>query len=359
MDLRIKKTLFSLLKKVLSSRRNSYLLFVLPLSFIGLTCNTAHAFLQHWYFPRYIQDQKLEYITIENISAVDEDIWMNPPFNVDQEPLEYFETIPAHQTIKIPISKLDDFADSKFFHLKAHTKQLKIKGYIQLKDTSDKKTEFNIPQYSYGNDFLYINKLIKKQTITVYNISSLDQYIKVNDEERFLSSFSSLQIPISELNQVVIHSEHRIFAITNDDTQAFFIAPLKSQILKSTLSDKKHFFQVSNSEKGTSFIVAISDPSLIQQARRQLQYPNDLNLPRILSAQIGPTHGGYNQDLLDPHRAAWSWHVTQVYKFSSVGLDTCNGSPDIVEFFLPLWLQNNKPICFYDFKIIKELNIPQ
>lgn len=126
--------------------------------------------------------------------------------------------------------------------------------------------------------------------------------------------------------------------------------------IKLSALNKGVYFRVSNSEKDQSFIVHIEDPALISNARRQIQEPN-APLPRLVIAEIDESHGNHNRDIRsNASSLTWSWHVVRVLGFSHFGSQECDGSPKMLEQVLSSWLKKSKGICFWNYRIIEELD---
>lgn len=333
--------------------------------------------VEHWYFPSFMQDQAVTHVQIENTSSENLDIWLNPPFVADQEPLEYTQNIPAHSTELIPIDKLKDLPVSKFFHLKSNSKNLKVN--IIWSSDLEKKSQMQIPRQTVGSKYF----IQATKAIHIFNVSPYEQTVQVMIPTKWTHSmqtytvpgFGAIEVNLNPADFYEIHSEQRVMII--DPILNRIISPqptelLYKQSLRQPLNDPNDprknsgkainelenqtssFFELSDRTNSTSYVVKLTDAMMIEQARYQIKNPNKA-LPRVLAARIKPTHGGVNQDLKDPYLAPWSWHVAETSGFADMGGDFCNGSPDIIEYLLAAWMASEKPICFTSFRIVKEL----
>jgi len=121
----------------------------------------------------------------------------------------------------------------------------------------------------------------------------------------------------------------------------------------SFAATEAHFI-LESGDHSQSFVVSLTDPDLIAQARAQISSPGDFRA-RILIGQISGGSGGVNQNLRGSFNAPWSWHVAKVVKFAEMASQGCDGSPDFVEDFLQSWLDSKSNICFWSYRITREL----
>lgn len=117
------------------------------------------------------------------------------------------------------------------------------------------------------------------------------------------------------------------------------------------------------SERNQSFVVALSDPEHIAQARAIIANggrPDD-DTPGILLARIGLGGDGFNRDLRDPDQRLWRWHIEQVDGFGGLAIELCDGWPGFVEENPKAFIQNTGgQICFWGYTVKSELpNAPQ
>ncbi len=349
--------------------------------------------MEHWYLPSHMKEQPVAEVQIENISNEPLDFWLNPPFVAGEEPLEYTQSIPAHSTVTVTMDQLKDLPVSKFYHLKSYGKDLKVKilwpnstnssiGTIaqdlvrSVRNPSiaklEKKSEMEIPRQSIGSKYL-INAT---NVIYMYNLSPFEQTVQVITQSKWthpiqtfkIPGFGAIEVELNVADFYEVNSQQRVMIL--DPNINRIITPQPANVLyKQPSTQNLHlvhhqsshqenpnpvFFELSNQERSISYVVKFTDAIMIEQARYQIKNPNKI-MPRVLTARIQPTHGGFNQDLRDPYLAPWSWHVTEPSGFAEIVGDFCDVSPDIVEFLLDAWLANTKPICFSKFRIVKEL----
>ncbi len=102
-----------------------------------------------------------------------------------------------------------------------------------------------------------------------------------------------------------------------------------------------------------SFVVSIEESQMIEQARQQIANPN---LEKIMVGRIGPGNGGYNRSFHEKDRSPYSWSVTDVDSFTDFALNDCDGTPDYVEGQLLQRLDEGGRICFWRYRILRELS---
>lgn len=134
---------------------------------------------------------------------------------------------------------------------------------------------------------------------------------------------------------------------------AFIFAPM----VLSPPSNQVYFL-VSNKAPATieSFVVGISDPTLIAAARDQVAHPTE---SKILAGSISVGDGGFNRAFASPDKSPYTWSVSKVSSFGDFGSNDCDGDPDSVELMLNQRMQEGGRICFWQFHISRELSLEE
>lgn len=134
---------------------------------------------------------------------------------------------------------------------------------------------------------------------------------------------------------------------------AFILAP----VALAPASDKIYFL-VSNKAPATveSFVIALSDPTLIATARDQVTHPGQ---SKIVAASIALGNGGFNRAFAAQDKSPYTWSVGQVSSFGDFGSNDCDGDPDAVELFLNQRLKEGGRICFWQFHVVRELSLAE
>lgn len=149
-------------------------------------------------------------------------------------------------------------------------------------------------------------------------------YLKVSSLNRF-SSF--------------VLTEHSVISPSLTKPQPSLASPLGVYFLMGPMSGD-----------GDQFIVNITDTNLIAQARAEITNP-----AKILAAQVILGHQGFNRNLASVEKSFWSWSTTTVTGFQKFGSAICNGSPQTVEDQIEKWAQAPGSICFWGYRVKKEL----
>lgn len=114
-------------------------------------------------------------------------------------------------------------------------------------------------------------------------------------------------------------------------------------------------------ERNQSFLVALSDPEHIAQARAIIANggrPGE-DIPGILLARIGVGGDGFNRDIRDPDQRLWRWHIESVDGFGGFAIELCDGWPGWVEENPEAFIKNTGgQICFWGYTVKSELPGP-
>lgn len=182
---------------------------------------------------------------------------------------------------------------------------------------------------------------------------SLPQPFKIN--LRTFEKSQTIKVP-STTTKIQIEGDHNLTAwVQNDSAEILeFLPPQKEPLANLSRDPESAYFRLENPSGTQSFIVKLTDPKLIQEAREQIRYPNTYQA-RILIAEISADGLRLNQDHRSTHQRTWSWHVSKVIKFAEFASQSCDGSPEFVEDYLQAWLNSQMPICFWSYHIKAEL----
>lgn len=118
------------------------------------------------------------------------------------------------------------------------------------------------------------------------------------------------------------------------------------------------YFLVSTRERNPdqSFVIALSDPAKIATAREQIRNPQ---LEKIIVGGITLGNGGFNRAFGSSDRAPYSWSVYRVDAFADFAHIDCDGGPDSTEERLPEKLNAGGRICFWHYRVTKELTLDE
>jgi len=108
-----------------------------------------------------------------------------------------------------------------------------------------------------------------------------------------------------------------------------------------------------------SFLLPLSDPVAIAQARARLAQGPASGIGSIVSAQIAAGSDGLNRDVRSPGAPLWSWHVTGFEGFADATIELCDGWPGFVERDPAAFIANTSGrICFWNYRLVAELPAP-
>lgn len=133
--------------------------------------------------------------------------------------------------------------------------------------------------------------------------------------------------------------------------EPYKIAPQKKNVEKSF-----YFLVGSRHSNSDNFIVKISNANMAEQARDLINHPEK---EKMLFARVQKDHQGFNRNWSKPEKSMWSWSTTEVTGFGELGSISCNGTPQQLEDRVDFWVQDLGQICFWNYRVKKELTPQQ
>lgn len=122
---------------------------------------------------------------------------------------------------------------------------------------------------------------------------------------------------------------------------------------KTNVDDMAAYFVVgARDNSGDSFIIQVTNDAMIAKAREQIANPS---LEKIVFARIQKGNSGFNRNWSKKEKALWSWSPAEVTNISDIGSTACNGFPQAVEDRVDSWSKDPGRICFWSYRIKKEL----
>lgn len=193
-----------------------------------------------------------------------------------------------------------------------------------------------------------------KNMITINLLDSKRQVLKSSNFE--LASFEKTKYNLNLKNinwnfvQIKTTYKYAVFLINSDNNSL----PVSVLPQKSRLDVTESYFLVSPRESGgDDFIVKINNIELISKARELIKNPQN---EKMLFAKIQKDPMGFNRNWNNKEKSFWSWSVSEVTNFDDLGSIACNGTPQSVEDRIDYWIQDPGQICFWNYRIKKELN---
>ncbi len=302
-----------------------------------------------WNLPVEVE---LPTLTVSNQTLKSQILWIAGPWKPGSNPQDSSFEIPPKQSLQID---LKTFSNQTWLTLNCETSQA-LKIFLEGPQSSLTEipsgvaTRWKVRPATSG-DLILFNLAPFEQTLQIE--SALQSYPSIR-----LAAHGKTRLPQStnpySTGLITITGEARLNGLWlhTKDTRPLNLDP-QAVTLKPPSSSA--YFRLSSSRNDQSFVVSLTDPKLIQQARQQIQKPSDFS-PRILIGKVELGNGGYNRDFSKSHAPPWSWHVSQVYRFAELASQDCDGSPELVEEVLGLWVQSPGNICFWSYRIVEELS---
>lgn len=111
-----------------------------------------------------------------------------------------------------------------------------------------------------------------------------------------------------------------------------------------------------NPFRNQSFLLPLTDPADIADARRRIAEGDASGVGSIVSARIAAGGDGFNRDVRQPGQPLWSWRVTQFDGFADSAIELCDGWPGFIEADVHGFIANTGgQICFWGYTVVEEL----
>ncbi|MGZ3770143.1 MAG: BP74-related protein [Bdellovibrio sp.] len=331
-----------------------YTFFLFTLSF-----NTAKAF-EVRYVPAYCDPSALS-LLVKNKTAEPQRFWTQ--VRLENELKEIFFELPAHENLEIPGNEI--VSEKMAFSVKAlEKKSVEIsttcKGMMKVpvSDLTTPKVTHYFPKKVKKISLYLLNLYLNKNSIALTAFDKKGQVIdhkeiqlqKYYDTEYLKWSFAE------DVEKIEVSGAERL------NTSAFYSAIDEEKLspamalepVRFPLNNTKTYFLVSTKNNPEeAFVIAIDDPQKIATAREQIKTPS---LEKIIVAGITLGNGGFNRAFLSKDKSPYSWSVTSVDAFADFAHIDCDGSPDIVEERLMERLNSGGSICFWRYRVVRELS---
>ena len=324
---------------------NLQLLTLLVTTVVGLP-----AWAGSWSLPAI--DPSTQELWVVNASAVAETAWVAPAHLDANTNNEIAVELAPRSKQKVDLASL---GASPWFQVKSREN---VRLQVLIKNLSANNSWSAVPEgrtrkrglQTSDADAVFIHNLspISQDGLILVQLRSGGIWRRNFRMEAFESAKVSL--PETDFQQVQVEGEMPLLATAHTSRGPAFLNPIKEDVypIKATR------FLLTNSSKTQSYVVELSDPLMIAQARQQIANPNTYQA-RILFAEISDGPNGTNQDLSNWGQGSWSWHVSRPIKFGELASQSCDGSPEFIEDFLAAWLQSGSIICFWGYKVTEEL----
>lgn len=145
----------------------------------------------------------------------------------------------------------------------------------------------------------------------------------------------------------------KVVAPAQTDTE-YILEDEKVRLMEPPPRKARYFlFESQNPDSKESFVVALTDPRLIEESLEQIQ---NLRHKRLLVARIEKSLQGINRNFSTDARLPWSWQVLEAQNYADFAHISCDGSPGLVEERLNAWIKDTgATICFWNYRIVREI----
>lgn len=322
-----------------------------------LTLLSVHARAENFYSPLLcaVEDTSLR---VQNSSSQSQAFWFQ---ELGAKPFyEAYVSVKAHGQLTVALKDYLSTTASAV-SLKTQNSTLSFKAFCK----STQKT-WNIEgQHSPWKKLSLLNASPQFQ-IEFANLSQQNNPVEISFESFFGSQSSqSLVLPEGfartslKLSPPWGASSLKIRALGRWSGKAFDSSGqellLEDETLIQGTPPPARYFLFQSQDPGTqdNFVVAMTNPKLIQESLVQIQNPQQA---RLLVARIEKSLQGFNRDLSSPTKAPWSWHVVEAQNYADFAHISCDGTPNLVEERLNSWLyETGGTICFWSYRVVREL----
>lgn len=160
-----------------------------------------------------------------------------------------------------------------------------------------------------------------------------------------------------DIAKIEVRSEGRLhsWAFFPDGVSESFSPGVSLKPVLLAPDQGKTYFLISTREArpSESYVVGFSNPEQIKTARAQI---NTTGFEKILVARLQMGPGGFNRNYFSKDRSPYSWSVSEVDAFADFAHISCDGSPDIVEERLLQYANEGGRICFWRYRVVRELS---
>ncbi len=325
---------------------------------------------EHWHIGL---EKEYKTLLIVNTDSHPHTIWLSSPIKDAETIIEESLQIEAFETFELP---LNDYQEQPWIHIKSPNLDSRNKSNPQpifLQISTQFGDSFSVNP---GSSSRWKIRNTKQSDLVLLNLAPFPQTIKIQTQDiipqidtLMLGAFERKRVPMNELKHVgnsssmlVIEGEAQISGSLVALSEKImggsksFIADTNPVTTHPSSHNKSRYYLLQDSMKTSSYVVELQDPTMIAEANRQIQTPNMLH-SRILIAQVDYNSDQINRNLLAADKAIWSWHVSKAIRFAQVASQECDGNPEMLEEYLKLWKEAQMPICFWNYRISRELNI--
>lgn len=313
------------------------------------------------YVPAYCEPKDLNLI-VSNKTSESQIFWTQIRFETELQ--EHFHEIDPFTEIKIPGNEfLANKTSFSVKYLERNSLQIRssCKGTVDipLSDLTSSQVSHFLPSAVRTLKVHLLNLFLKSNLIKLkaYNKHGTEIDSKEILLEKYYDTLAFKWSFTQEVTRIDIDGAERLhsllFYVLADEEKLSPAIALKPVVLPLDFSKTYFLVSTKDARPEDAFVIALSDQQKINTAREQIKNPQ---LEKIIVAGIGLGNGGFNRAFLSRDKSPYSWSVTSVDAFADFAHIDCDGSPDLTEERLMQKLNEGGRICFWRYRIIKELS---
>ncbi|MDG0818198.1 BP74-related protein [Bdellovibrio svalbardensis] len=204
-----------------------------------------------------------------------------------------------------------------------------------------------------------LNLFLKSNSVKMKALGSLGEVIEERSItlENYYDTESLKWILPRPVSRLEISGTDRLHSEVLYESQDVELQSKGSALKNVTfnVNPEKTYFLVSTKNQNPSgaFVIALDEAQKIATAREQIADPE---LEKIVVATVSLGSGNFNRAFASPDKSPYSWSVSQVDAFADFAHIDCDGSPDLVEERLERKLLEGGRICFWRYRVVRELS---
>ena len=323
------------------------------LAFSILLLAVCRALSQPWFLPT----DGVDSVFLQNNSDQPQNLWLDGPNDLNHLLPESNIYLAPHEGKTIDVGSLKSWS---WLQIKS-PRAVPVTAQASVGTNSDAIDDGRSDRLKLETTFIEQNGLLH-----LANLSANQQKVILSinnpwpggqNQEIQLSAFqtTSLSLHLHAGDELSLQGQYPLSANWQSSGQSRFLRPVVSLQELQPDADETYFL-MSDSIFSQSFVFHSHDPAIIAEARHEISIPNQR---KILVAKIDYGHGNNNRDFLSHTHNTWSWQVSQVLEFGSLASQGCDGNPELVEDNLNAWMTEPGTICFWNYKVIRELTFAE
>ncbi len=328
------------------------------------TYQNVQAVVLHW--PQLCAAGELQ---LKNDSADSVTVWLQKFGKTLIRETEI--TIDPKSILILPLAEITEEERFALLAFNDHQPQLvaKHKCADQVQQTSSLASSLEGGVLTYKKSDLLTNK------IWIQNLFTGSNQVEIEFQDSAFKKIITEKLTLTSLARLVFTPPDAIknwsyFRFTTSHKSAVFNLsstghdqPIKITPPQSTVDPAAFYFLVGSRQVETgqvglddSFVVKITDENLAARARELIANPQQ---EKMLFARIQKDHQGFNRNWSKIEKSFWSWSTAEVTNFADLGSTACNGTPQEVEDRMDYWVTDPGQICFWNYRVKKELSAQQ